>query len=186
MNFFLEKKRFSHFTHVIAYNVWCFSFSSLHLSHIFHKKKMSHEFSSSVGISPSLNLIVVSPLSSENLIWKCENMRIFIVVTTAVQSLLSRRPHMRSSRASTAHAQFCRASRAKFGTSARHLQLGQKWKLWRNELPREYIGYKKWCISEICQFSDHCRGGATPHQRPGGVRTQKPKNPKGAIFTPFI
>ena len=74
---------------------------------------------------------------SENLIWKYENMRIFIVVTTAVQSLLSRRPHMRSSRASTAHAQFCRASRAKFGTSARHLQLGQKWKLWRNELPRE-------------------------------------------------
>ena len=123
---------------------------------------------------------------SENLIWKYENMRIFIVVTTAVQSLLSRRPHMRSSRASTAHAQFCRASRAKFGTIARHLQLGQKWKLWRNELPREYIGYKKGCISEICQFSDHCRGGATPHQRPGGVRTQKPKNPKGAIFTPFI
>ena len=115
---------------------------------------------------------------SENLIWKYENMRIFIVVTTAVQSLLSRRPHMRSSRASTAHAQFCRASRAKFGTSARHLQLGQKWKLWRNELPREYIGYKKGCISEICQFSDHCRGGATPHQRPGGVRTQKPKKSK--------
>ena len=121
---------------------------------------------------------------SENLIWKYENMRIFIVVTTAVQSLLPRRPHMRSSRASAA--QFRRASRAKFGTSARHLLLGQKWKLWRNELPREYIGYKKGCISEICQFSDHCRGGATPHQRPGGVRTQKPKNPKGAIFTPFI
>ena len=193
MNFFLEKKRFSHFTHVIAYNVWWNSFSRKNVSRIQCNLKfmvehmMSDEIASRhftfltyTAISSSLysclvdhmmlfllvntlfshfsqeedeswifiisrNLSIFEPHhclpslkdGSENLIWKYENMRIFIVVTTAVQSLLSRRPHMRSSRASTAHAQFCRASRAKFGTSARHLLLEQKWKLWRNELPRE-------------------------------------------------
>ena len=108
MNFFLEKKRFSHFTHVIAYNVWWISFSSLHLSHIFHKKKMSHEFSSSVGISPSLNLIVVSPLSKMGLkIWS-ENMKIWEYTLLLPQlsshycragrtcAVAARRPRMRS------------------------------------------------------------------------------------------
>ena len=72
--------------------------------HFFYKKLFSHcpqasahDFSSSVGIFNS-------PLLSENL--KISNMwELFIVITTAVQTLLSHRPRMRSTRASVAHVQ---------------------------------------------------------------------------------
>ena len=75
-------------------STWCFvTFFRKTFSHIFHKLQHMN----------FLKLIILSSLKiwSENI----KHVRIFIVITTAVQSLLPHWPRMRSNRASAAHVQ---------------------------------------------------------------------------------